>query len=304
MLRLPGPLVAVLLLALSPAATAQVVYAGPADGDYFSAICPQVIDSLRRDAFDYRCATSAGVLDSLDRVIAQPADIGIGQLDVIAHYIARHLGQLAVVDADIAAQCLFAISRTALAPQFSQLPAATALALPPADSGSAASFRLLQSVAPRLARLRRIGYHGSIVDAVDAVRTGGADVAFFVQAADIDGSAFRIAAASGLHFIPVFDRAIADLEIARIPVYVPYQVRMTSNLSGDDTEVLRLRTLCTPVVLFTGLPRRFPYGSGRRDTQEALVKALSSTERPDSPTWRAIFRNMLELDQNDPDAPF
>ncbi len=293
----------VALVAVSPSAAAQSVFAGPSGSAYLDGFCPQVVESLRLDNFPHHCAVSRGTVDNIARVIERPQDVGIGQLDIIANYIANHLGQLAVVDANIGSQCLFAVSSETGPPLINRLPPDLPVALPPADSGSAATFRLLQSFEPDLARLQNISHYDSPISAVAAVRKGQAGVAFFVAVADLDSPVFKAANGAGLHFLPVLDRAMLSYEPARIAVYEPHEVGVTPKLFGL-ADPSRIATACTPVVLFTGHPLQFPYHSRQRDRQEALVKALSSTERPDSSAWQAIFDNMGNVSRQQLEALF
>lgn len=291
------------LLATSHAAVAEAVFAGPPGSAYLDGFCPKVVESLRLDNFRHRCTASRGTVDNLAKVIARPSDVGIGQLDVIANYVANHLGQLAVVDASIGAECLFAVTSDPDSPRFDQLPSDQPLALPPADSGAAATFRLLQSFEPDLAQLRKIDHYESATAAVAAVRAGKDRLAFFVAVADPTGPEFKSANAAGLHFLPVLDRAMLSYEPAHIPVYEPRAVGVAPARSGHR-KTTRVATACTPVVLFTGHPLRFPYDSGQRDDQQALIKALSSTDRPDSSAWRSIFNNMHNVSRQQLEALF
>ncbi len=298
-------LAVLMLLVLAPVlAQTQRIYAGAASGSYTIDFCPWVAATVRQAFFSHQCVASEGTNDNIRRVLAEPHSIGIGQLDVMADFIEFNPGQLTVIDPKIGYECLFAVSRTnnnldrlaSLSPEVS-------IALPPVLSGSAASFRFLQSLDEELAALRTITHHDSALDAVQAVAAGEADLAFFVQAANIDNPVFKTANDARLRFIPVISRDILQREAAGMAVYEPLEVGVTPTLFGFGTP-RKIITTCTPVVVFTGNPALFPVRSEARNDQETLVRALTTVERPDSPVWRSIFQNMVEVGQDRLEALF
>lgn len=286
----------VLVLALHPA-QAQRIHAGAVSGSYTNDFCPKVAEAVQREYFRHECVTSQGTSDNLRRVLGDPTSIGIGQLDVLADFIEANPGQLTVVDPGIGLECLFTVARpdrnmtrlTALSPE-------TAMALPPEQSGSSASFRYLMSLEPDLSALR-IRHHDDALDAVQSVIDGVSDIAFFVQAANIDNPVFKAINEAGLSFIPVISQAILRREAAGIQVYEPLEVAVTRTLFGFGPP-RRIVTTCTPVVLFTGNPALFPAGSNARTDQETLVRILTTVEQPDISDGMSFFPGTVEPDRD------
>jgi hypothetical protein len=287
----------ILLLSLCPA-QAQRIYAGAVSGSYTIDICPKVAEAVQREYFRHQCVASQGTGDNLRRVLGEPTSIGLGQLDVLAGFIEANPGQLTVIDPKIGFECLFAVARPASGiSRLEGLSPRTSVALPPEQSGSSDSFRFLQRLNRSLSALRAIRYHDSVLDAVRAVAEGEGDIAFFVQAPNIDNPVFQAINDAGLSFVPVISRPILNREAAGISVYEPREVGVTPTLFGFGPP-RRVVTTCTPVVVFTGNPGLFPVGSDTRADQETLVKTLTVIEQPDTAGWRSIFRNMVEVSQD------
>jgi hypothetical protein len=277
-------------------AQAQRIYAGTSSGSYTLDICPKVAEAVQREYFSHRCVASQGSGDNLRRVLGDPTSIGLGQLDVLAGFIETNPGQLTVIDPEIGFECLFAVARPASGiSRLDELSPRTSVALPPEQSGSSDSFRFLQRMHRNLSALRTIRHHDSALDAVRAVTDD--DIAFFVQAPNIDNPVFRAINDAGLSFIPVISRAILKREAAGISVYEPHEVGVTPTLFGFGPP-LRVVTTCTPVVVFTGNPALFPIGSDTRADQETLVRTLTVIDQPDTAGWQSIFRNMAEVGQD------
>lgn len=282
------------LLLLGPTAGAQSIYAGSPTGSYTNDFCPMVVKAVRKEYFQHRCVTSQGTGDNIQKVLADPTSIGIGQLDVLAGFIEAHPGQLTVVDPNIGFECLFAVTRDPAVIRLGNLAPRMPIALPPERSGSTASFSFLQSLDRSLAELRDISYYDSALTAVKAVTDGDAALAFFVQAANVDNPVFEAINEAELTFVPVVNRQILRREAAGINVYEPREVGVTPTLFGFG-QPEKVITTCTPVVLFTGNPGKFPADSTAREDQEVLVKALTITERPETGGWKSIFQNMVQV---------
>lgn len=289
-------LVLVLVLALHPA-QAQRIHAGAASGSYTNDFCPKVAEAVQREYFRHECVTSQGTSDNLRRVLGDPTSIGIGQLDVLAEFIESNPGQLTVVDPEIGLECLFAATRSRrnLA-RLTALPPDTVMALPPERSGSYASFRFLSHLEPALSALR-VRHHDDALAAVESVIDGDSDIAFFVQAANIDNPVFRAISDADLAFIPVISREILRREAAGIQVYEPLEVPVTRTLFGFGPP-RRVVTICTPVVLFTGNPTLFPAGSDARTDQETLIRVLTTVEQPEANDGSGLFPGTVELDRD------
>jgi len=286
-----------LLIAAVPASS-QVIHAGSAAGSYTNDFCPQVRSAIAAEFFEHSCATSEGSSDNANKVMANPHDIGIGQLDVIAAIAEQNPGQLAIVDPGLGLECLYAVTSQPNVTALRGLSPRMPVALPSALSGSAATFGFLQELDEQLRALRNITHHAGPLEAVQAVVAGDAALAFFVQFPNTSNPVFEAINTAGLSFVPVVNRQILRREVAGIQVYQPREITVTpTGLMGRLTgrEPTKLLTTCTPVVLFTGDASRFEAGTDAHDDQVALIAQLAKTQPPSSGNWTDILRNAVQV---------
>ena len=67
--------------AMATQANTGQINTGEAGGAYHASFCPALAAQLQLAQFDYRCATSSGTRENMDRVLADPRQLGYGQLD-------------------------------------------------------------------------------------------------------------------------------------------------------------------------------------------------------------------------------
>lgn len=281
-------------------ALAQNIHAGSASGSYTNDFCPEVEKKLKSAYFEHHCTTSQGTGDNVDRVLAEPKSVGIGQLDGVAARMLETPGQLSMVDPDIGLECLYAVTSDPNVDRLKGLSPRMPVALPSEKSGSASTFRFLQSLDPGLAALRKIKHYPSAKAAVTAVAKGEAALAFFVQFPNTKNEVFQTINDAELTFVPVINRAILRHEVEGTRVYQPQKVVVTpTGLMGKLTggEPTRIDTTCTPVVLFTGNPAGMPEGNDR-DDQNELVKLLATVPRPSKGDWTDIFANAVKYSKD------
>ena len=89
---------------------AQDIYAGSAAGSYTNDFCPQVEGTLKTAYFEHHCTTSQGTGDNIEKVLANPKSVGIGQFDVVAARMVEAPGKLAIADPKIGLECLYAVT--------------------------------------------------------------------------------------------------------------------------------------------------------------------------------------------------
>lgn len=293
---------AVLLIAglglMTHSALAQTIHAGSATGSYTNDFCPQVESALRIQYFEHQCATSDGSGDNVAKVLANPADVGLGQFDVVAAANDENPGQLAVVEPGIGLECLYAVTSDTHIDSLSGLSPRMPVALPPERSGSSGTFHYLQTLDESLAQMRTITYHDSALTAVQAVVRGEAALAFFVQFPNTNNPVFETINDAGLEFVPVINREILRRQVAGQSVYQPQEVVVTpagllGRLTGRDPK--KIITTCMPVVLFTGDPSLFPEGTPEHQDQSDLIQQLAATEAPSGGDWTDIFRNAVSV---------
>jgi hypothetical protein len=291
------PLLLAMMLA-SGHALAQQIHAGSATGSYTNDFCPQVEEALKAQYFEHRCTTSEGSADNVTRVLANPADAALGQFDVVAAAADDKPGTLAMVNPGIGLECLYAVTSEAGIDSLRGLSPRMPVALPSARSGSAATFKYLQSLDEGLAQMRNITHHDSALDAVQAVVDGNAALAFFVQFPNTKNQVFQTINEAGLNFVPVINRQILRREVAGQQVYQPQEVVVTpagllGSLMGQEPE--KIVTTCMPVVLFTGDPSQLPEGSVERQDQLDLIKQLAATQPPSGGDWRDVLSNAVAI---------
>lgn len=274
---------------------AQNIYAGSAAGSYTNDFCPQVEETLKGAYFEHRCTTSQGTGDNVDKVLADPKSVGIGQFDGVAARMVEEPGKLAMVDPKLGLECLYAVTNDKNVTRLKGLSPRMPIALPPEKSGSTSTFKFLQSLDPGLAELRKITHYANAQEAVKAVAGGKAALAFFVQFPNTKNAVFQSINDAELTFVPVINRAILRHEVDGHKVYQPQKVVVTpAGLMGKLTgqEDTRIDTTCTPVVLFTGHPEMMPEGTDRSD-QEEIVRLLAKVQRPSKGDWTDIFNNAV-----------
>ena len=72
------------LVGLALSAGANQINTAGEDGAYNASFCPALSAQLKLAQFDYRCIPSAGTRENMERVLANPRQLGYGQLDVFA----------------------------------------------------------------------------------------------------------------------------------------------------------------------------------------------------------------------------
>lgn len=109
-------LLAPALIALSLGGTpagADRINTGAADGPYQKHFCGVLAQQLKLAQFDFACAPSAGTRETVERVLADPHQLGYAQLDAFA-FLTKELkaeAAFTIVRHDDVRQCLYAVTR-------------------------------------------------------------------------------------------------------------------------------------------------------------------------------------------------
>jgi hypothetical protein len=256
----------VFLLSAAPA-KAQRVFTGGETGAYHRDFCPALSKELgTTGGANYACTISSGTKENMERVRSNPRDFGYGQLDVFTLETQQlSMGNaLEVVRQDDLKECVFAVTKAKDITSFGELSAlapSMRVFLPPPQSGSAGTFKMLQGIDRNgLGRAGRVTNSQSVDEAIRVALSSDDGVAFFVQFPDPDNERFKLVRDLGGHFVPMVDRSILAKTVSGQNVYTPQETRVQNGrwLEGG----IRVNTVCTPVVLFTGNPDRI------RDTNE------------------------------------
>lgn len=311
-------LASVFALAATVGANAQSVQPGPKAintggqaGAYHSTFCPPLPPVLANAYFQgYACTPSAGTVENIQRVLAQPTNIGFAQLDVFAREAAaraEEFARLQVIRTDIGCEGLWMVTKNPDLDFGRVLGLARRIqfVLPAKSSGSSASFDYLRSIDPE--GLGRVGDSNItyLRDATEVINRVAAstqgEIGFFVQFADPRNANIKLMVERGLHVIPVISREILRARVGEQAVYSAQTFRLAEGgMFGIGGKSLSATTSCTPVALFTGSPTAFQDRNGQDDARE-MIQRLQQVNRdamlPQDNAIAAILKGATRLSQ-------
>lgn len=281
---------------------AQDINTGDPSGAYHGTFCPRLEMELRQARFNATCKTSLGTGENLKRVMAEPRQIGFGQLDILAleGALTGTPPPVTVLRREDARECLFAVTRNKDVAAYGDLAANAAklrFFLPPADSGSAGTFRYLRAHDPDgLGRAGTVIHAATTDEALRQALAADDTVALFVQFPDPDNPRFKLVADQGGHFVPVIDRALLRPQVGGEKIYFAQETEVANaSWSKAGTKVV---TACTPMVVFTGHPDRITGEKAQQDHRDliATVKAIKpETLLPPESGFSRILKRTREL---------
>ncbi|MBB4266336.1 TAXI family TRAP transporter solute-binding subunit [Roseospira visakhapatnamensis] len=286
------------------ALAAEPIYTGGEAGSYFGSFGPLAVEVLRKEFFEYEVRTSAGSGENIQQVLRNPRAIGMTQTDVLAYQASQNptiSEQITIIRNDVANECLYAVTTESNAERLGNWGSVTGyarrlrFAMGSEASGSAQTFKLLQSFDENLAQASKVEYMGSTDDAIDAVINGAADIAFFVQFPDPSNARFERLNDAKMVFVPVINRTIlrqrfADGERA----YVPLEIKVTSAGLLNWQGVEKIVTACTPLAYITGKPDLVTAGSDARLDHEEMIEVLRAAPLGDLQPRAGWFQSMLD----------
>jgi hypothetical protein len=290
---------AILLLAapLSGPAEATQINTGEAGGAYHASFCPALSAQLKLAQFDYPCATSGGMGENMERVLADPRQLGYGQLDafVLESRERKADTALTIVRQDDVRECLFAVTRNAEITNWGELSTFAPklrFILPPANSGSASTFQFLRSIdGDGLGRATSMTNAHSAEEAIKEALAADDTVTLFVQFADPDSERFELVRRLGGHFVPVIDRTILRQEVASKKIYFAQETQVeNARWIAAGKKVV---TACTPLVIFTGAPERVAGEQARKD-QEDLIRTLRALKPESLLPQETLFQRLVK----------
>ena len=261
---------------------AQDINTGDATGAYHATFCPRLEAELKQAKFAYACKTSQGTAENLKRVVADPRQIGFGQLDILAleGVLAGSPAPVTLLRRDDARECLFAVTRNKDVAAYGDLAAHAGklrFILPPVDSGSAGTFRYLKSIdADGIGRAATVTHAATTDDAIRQALSADDTVTLFVQFPDPDNARFKLVAELGGHFVPVIDRVILRPQVAGEKIYFAQETQVANATWIKSGE--KLVTACTPLTVFTGAPERVTSDKAVQDHKDliATVRAMKA----------------------------
>lgn len=286
------------LYAQAEAAHATQINTGGEAGAYHASFCPALAGQLKLAQFDYRCVPSAGTRENMDRVAADPRQLGYGQLDVFALEGRQMKAEntFSIVRQDDVRECVFAVTRNKQVSNWGELSVNAGnlrFILPPATSGSAGTFNFLRAIdADGLGKAKMATHAGSTEDAIRQALSADDTATLFVEFPDPESKRFELVRELGGHFVPVVDRTILRQEIGGTKIYYPQETETEG--AGWVQSARKLVTACTPLVVFTGHPDRVQAETARKD-QADLIRTITAMKRdvllpPESFLERALKR--------------
>lgn len=311
-------LASVFAVSAAAGALAQGVSSGPraintggVNGAYHSTFCPPLPGVLANAYFQgYQCTPSAGTVENIQRVLAQPTNIGFAQLDVFAREASQRPAEferLQVIRTDIACEGLFLVTKNPDLDFGRVLGLARRIqfVLPAQASGSAASFNYLRSIDPEgLGRVpdANITHVATATDVIrNVAQSTDGRVGFFVQFADPRNANIRLMVESGVRIVPVISREILRARVGEQSVYQAQSFNLTpGGFLGIGGRAVNVTTSCTPVAVFTGAPSAFADRNGQDDAREMiqrLQQVPSASLLPQDNAMQAILRSATRMSQ-------
>ncbi len=266
-------------IALAGAASAQNIYTGGKAGAYYGTLCPGLLDGLRAEGFTPTCTESAGSLDNIQRLLADPTGIAMVQTDAFANWAAANpeeAKKIVVIRSDLASEGVYFVSKNI--PEFPdvvRIITRVKVVLPPETSGAAQTWENLRKVLPRVfAKVDRsqITYADSAAKAVDMALASDNTIALFVQLPDPSNAIFKTIVEKKGHFIPLVARAILEQKIGGQPVYTLETRPVTK--AGVIANALEVTTVATPIMLIAQATENVPEAGNARTNHDDLIKII------------------------------
>jgi len=283
-------------------ASASQINTGASAGAYAESFCPVLSRQLKLAQFDYRCTPSAGTRENMERVLANPRQLGYGQLDafVLESRQMNASAALTLVRQDDVRECLFAVTRNKDITNWVELATAAGelrFILPPANSGSVGTFQFLRSIdADRLGKAKNVTHAASVEEAIRETLSADDTVTLFVDFADPEGEHFGLVGKLGGHVVPVIDRTILRQEVGGKKIYFAQETQVEEALWTKSGK--KVATACTPLVVFTGAPDRVQGEQARKDHEDLIrtVSALKSASLvPEASLFQRLIKRTKEL---------
>lgn len=271
-------------ITLAGAASAQNIYTGGRAGAYFGTLCPGLLEGLRAEGFAPTCVESAGSLDNIQRLLADPTGIAMVQTDAFANWAAANpeeAKKIVAIRSDLASEAVYFVSKNVQEfPDLVRIITRVKFALPPKTSGAAQTWENLKQVLPRVfAKVdpSQITYAESAAKAVEMALASDNTIALFVQLPDPSNEIFKTIVEKKGHFIPLAARALLAQKAGGQSVYTLETRPVTK--AGIISNAVEVTTVATPIMLITQAPERVPESGNARVNHEDLIKIVKGTPK-------------------------
>ncbi|MCB1506498.1 MAG: hypothetical protein KDJ47_16105 [Hyphomicrobiaceae bacterium] len=277
------------------------IHTGGETGAYNQSFCPPLAAALSKAGYSYDCTASRGSLDNMEHVAAAQGDIAFAQLDVLTLERGR-FGNGKVFQTIRSGdfhECIFAVARNPELRSFGDIAARAnqlRFILPPEDSGSASTFRYIQTLDSDLAGAANIRFVADTDEAIRLALSADDTVTLFVQFADPDNPRFQLINRLGGHFIPVIDRNILSAAIEGRSVYSAQETEVTD--ARWTEKGVKVVSACTPLVVFTGATDRLkdPVAAKTHDSIVRLIRELpAEAMRPATGFLSKVLKRTREI---------
>jgi TRAP-type uncharacterized transport system substrate-binding protein len=266
-------------VALIGSATAQNIYTGGKAGAYFGTLCPGLLEGLRTEGFTPTCTESAGSLDNIQKLLADPTGVAMVQTDAFANWAAANpeeAKKIVTIRADLASEGVYFVSKNiAEFPDVVRVITRVKVVLPPKTSGAAQTWENLKKLLPQVFNkvdASQITYADSATKAVEMALSQDNTIALFVQLPDPANDLFKTIVEKKGHFISLVARAILAQKINGQNVY-NLETRPVTK-AGIISNAVEVTTVATPIMLITQATENVPDSGNARVNHDDLIKII------------------------------
>jgi TRAP-type uncharacterized transport system substrate-binding protein len=266
-------------IALGGPASAQNIYTGGKAGAYFGTLCPGLLEGLRTEGFTPTCVESAGSLDNIQRLLADPTGVAMVQTDAFANWAAanpQEAKKIVAIRSDLASEGVYFVSKNVKEfPDVVRLITRIKIVLPPKTSGAAQTWENLKQILPRVfAKVdpSQVTYAENAAKAVDMALASDNTIALFVQLPDPENQIFKTIVLKNGNFVPLAARAILTQKVGDQQVYALETRPVTK--AGVISNAVDVTTIATPILLITQATENVPEAGNARVNHEDLIKII------------------------------
>lgn len=271
-------------IAFAGAASAQNIYTGGKAGAYFGTLCPGLLEGLRAEGFTPTCVESAGSLDNIQRLLADPTGVAMVQTDAFANWAAANpeeAKKIVTIRSDLASEGVYFVSKNVQEfPEVVRIITRVKIVLPPKTSGAAQTWENLKQILPRVFTKvdpSQVTYAENAAKAVEMALANDNTIALFVQLPDPSNEIFKTIVEKKGHFIPLAARAILAQKVGDQPVYTLETRPVTK--AGVIANAVEVTTVATPIMLITQATENVPESGNARVNHEDLIKIVKGTPK-------------------------
>ena len=268
-------------IGLAGAVSAQNIYTGGKAGAYFGTLCPGLLEGLRTEGFTPACVESAGSLDNIQRLLADPTGVAMVQTDAFANWATANPEQarkIVAIRSDLASEGVYFVSRNVQEfPEVVRLITRVKIVLPAKTSGAAQTWENLKQILPRVfAKVdpSQVIYAENAAKAVEMALANDNTIALFVQLPDPGNEIFKTIIEKKGYFIPLAARAILAQKVGDQPVYTLETRPVTK--AGLIANAVEVTTVATPIMLITQATENVPESGNARVNHEDLIKIIKA----------------------------